>query len=955
MPDLEITIAPGDLKSALDQLAQLTNLQLLYKESVIAGLRTRGVTRAKTPTAALDALIKGNCLTTTTDPSGAILIDLDTRKGNRRSPAKATSVPEASAPQIKLPATEPAEEVVVRGLLRYRPLEQGVARDDILAAGAGSVPDLVRTLPAVFGGGPNQDTHIGAEALANTGLGVGVNLRGLGARETLVLINGRRVAFSGSEGEFTDVMNIPLSSVASIDVLPDAAAARYGADAVGGVVNFKLRDDFSGAESLVSGGGGTRGELPEYTVAQIVGQHWDSGHAVVSLEVYHRGALPAADRSYATSDLAPFGGGNFDTNFSNPGNIVDSLTGQTWAIPSGQNGRHLSASQLVAGTENLHNRYLDAQIIPSQQRWSAYASVKQALNDDVILFGDALTSHRVASQTLSGVQLPLFIPNTNPFYINPAGGTAPVEVYYDFLRDIGPTTERVNVNTLTTTLGANFNLAQSWAGEVYASYSFETDRESETGLVNDSALALALADPNPLTAFNPFGDGSNTNPATVNAIGANGQFAVGSFLRVLDASAAGKLLHLPEGDLTLRVGAGLREEIFTTQQSGSSVSATSSRERSRNVASAFAETVIPLVSDDDGLPVLHSASMTVADRYENYGEAGSSITPKIELLGSPTANWVLRGTWSQSARPPTLGDLDDSHNQVLIVPVVVPTAPGSVIDTLLWSGGNAGAQSEHSVSWTGGTSLAPAELPGVSVDLTYFFTKVTGSLSQTYYEPGILTDPYYSAIVTHNPSAALIAQICAQAFFPQGTTSQCERSPVGAIVDLRVRNLGVRLTNGIDFRGSYHRETDLGVFDAALSGTQILTFAQAQTSQQPLISLLNTENNPLDLRLRLALRWTYAGFAAVVAGNFTNSYRDTASIPQRSVGSWTTVDLQLSYPITTPATHSHLPTTTVELDGQNVLDSSPPFLNNQVVAIGYDQENANPYGRILRLKIVAQW
>ena len=175
------------------------------------------------------------------------------------------------------------------------------------------------------------------------------------------------------------------------------------------------------------------------------------------------------------------------------------------------------------------------------------------------------------------------------------------------------------------------------------------------------------------------------------------------------------------------------------------------------------------------------------------------------------------------------------------------------------------------------------------------------------------------------------------------------------MVDLRVRNLGVRLTSGIDFRGSYHRETDLGVFDAALSGTQILDFAQAQTPQQPLISLLNTENSPLNLRLRLALRWAYVGFAAVVAGNFTNSYRDTASIPQRNVGSWTTLDLQLSYPITPQATHSHLPTTTVELDAQNVFNADPPFLNNQVAAIGYDQENANPYGRILRLKIVAQW
>jgi iron complex outermembrane receptor protein len=573
-PAFEITIAPGPLKAALDELTKQTHLQLLYSSDVIADRFTRGVKRASTPQVALAAILKDTSLSTITDSSGAIGIVKDVPEDKEDRTAKVTPTRESDGPPTGVPAPEPMDQVVVTGTtIHYRPavgtVGQKMSRDDISVTGAGSLPDMFQSLPAVFGGGPNQDTHIGAEANGNIGLGTGVNLRGLGARETLVLIDGRRAALSGADGEFTDIMNIPTTAVESIEILPDAAAARYGADAVGGVVNFKLRDDFSGAESVISGGSGTRGDLGEYTVAQTIGSGWDSGHAVLSLEVYHRGALPAADRRYAVSNLMPFGGGDFDSNESNPGNIIDPSTGETWAIPRGQNGQHLTASQLIAGTENVHDQYEGAQIIPSQQRWSAYASMQQSLNDGVKIFTDILTAHRVASETGTGAEAEFFVPNSNPFYVNPTGGTAPVLVSYDFLKDIGPRVTQVDVDTLSATSGADFEWANAWTAELYSTYAFETDRQLDSGLLNNVALAPALADPNPVTAFNPFGDGSDSDPATVNALRESERFTVGSALKVLDASAAGTLQHLPAGDLKLQVGADLREEIFATQQSAS--------------------------------------------------------------------------------------------------------------------------------------------------------------------------------------------------------------------------------------------------------------------------------------------------------------------------------------------------------------------------------------------------
>ena len=92
-------------------------------------------------------------------------------------------------------------------------------REDIESTGAATAADFLITLPQTFGGGPNQDTYIGNEAQSNTGRGVGENLRGLGARATLVLLDGRRVAPSGDAGEFVDVENIPLTAIQRIDIL----------------------------------------------------------------------------------------------------------------------------------------------------------------------------------------------------------------------------------------------------------------------------------------------------------------------------------------------------------------------------------------------------------------------------------------------------------------------------------------------------------------------------------------------------------------------------------------------------------------------------------------------------------------------------------------------------------------------------------------------------------------
>jgi iron complex outermembrane receptor protein len=965
-PPVEFHIEGGDATTTLTEFSRQARLQLLFDYNVVKGHKTKPLDGTLTPAAALRRLLADTDLDfdfvnerTLAVMQRKVVVSDGLKSAGLPKPAKRSSRQSKKSDPAADTASGPEEVVRITGTqIRDKvPVGQEIIsadRDDIDATGAATPADFLSTLPQTFGGGPNQDTYIGQEAQTNSGLGVGENLRGLGARATLVLIDGRRVAPSGTEGEFVDVENIPMGAIERIDILPDSASATYGADAVGGVVNFVLRKNFDGAETIMRGGSGTRGDLQEYLFSQTLGKVWDGGSGLVSFEFYDRGALPAADRAYAVSDLRPFGGGNFNTNLTNPGNIMSPVTGQTWAIPAGQNGTHLTAADLVAGTQNLQNTYLGGQIIPNQQRWSLYGDWRQGIGDRVTVFTDLLLGHRDASETLSGAGAALMVPPTNPFYVNPTGLPGPIIVDYNFGKDLGPVSTDVGIDTLNATAGLDFDAGASWDVSVYTSFVREKQNYATANLFDLSAAELALADPSAATALNPFGDGSFTNAATLNAIRTSYRFWLDSQLQTADITADGPLVDIAGGPLKLAVGVERRNQFFSTTTLATSTAPATSNALSRSVLSAFGELVAPVFSEKNALPALARLEFSAAARYEDYSTFGDATTPKLGVLWSPLENLSFRGTWSRAVRPPTLSDLDTSRNQAESVPLPNPTAAAGATPTLIWQGGNSTVQPERARSWTGGLDFAPERIGGLTLGLTYFNTVFTDRIQSTGLTENILSDPTYAAVVTHNPTAAQVNYVCTHSSYIQGTVADCLNSAPGALVDLRVRNLATLQTDGIDFNSRYQHPLPLGQLKLDLNGTWLLRFRQAETPNAPLTSLLNTQNEPINLRMRASAGWEFAGFGAAVAANFANSYSDTSSVPQRRIDSWTTVDVQLRYEI--PEDFSKwLRGTRIELNARNVFNVDPPFLDNQVVGIGYDQENANPYGRVLSLGLRKIW
>jgi iron complex outermembrane receptor protein len=152
-----------------------------------------------------------------------------------------------------------------------------------------------------------------------------VDLRGLGADATLVLFNGRRMAGAGYYGDFADVSSIPYAAVGRVDVLLDGASALYGADAVGGVVDIRLRTDLDGGETRATGATATRGGYSRYLFSQAVGKTWDERSDFwPPTNTTRNSRLRGVDRRYTGyADLRPLGGSDWRRiTFTAPANIL---------------------------------------------------------------------------------------------------------------------------------------------------------------------------------------------------------------------------------------------------------------------------------------------------------------------------------------------------------------------------------------------------------------------------------------------------------------------------------------------------------------------------------------------------------------------------------------------------------------------------------------------------------
>jgi iron complex outermembrane receptor protein len=405
-------------------------------------------------------------------------------------------------------------------------------------------------------------------------------------------------------------------------------------------------------------------------------------------------------------------------------------------------------------------------------------------------------------------------------------------------------------------------------------------------------------------------------------------------------------------DLTVLAGAEYRQQDFHTFARTTPESPLVTQGSQRTVKTLFAEAILPFWGKHNQRRGLESLALSLGARYEDYSDFGRAFTPRVGLKWSPMRGLAFRGSWSRSFRAPSLVDLDESQNAAGFTFLPDPSAPGGIRGALLWSGRNASLHEETAHSWTAGFDLTPARVPGLSLAATYFDIDFTDRLDSPIPSADLLTNPRFADMISRNPSAAQIEAVCQRA--PNALTRCSSSLPISAIVDLRMRNDASLRTRGVDIIGKYVWEVPYGALTLGLNGTYLFVFKEAKSARLPLQDLVSTQTNPIDLRLRASLGWRLGGFELSSFANFSNHYRDTASVPERTVSKLLTLDLNVSYEFA----HDRGPllsNTTWALAVQNLQNRDPPYLRNGVVGIGYDQENADPLGRFIGLTIRRNW
>lgn len=345
---MQFSIENRDLRDALTEWSRQSGYRIgsPIKEDIVAP-RVKG---RYTPRAALERLLEGTSLKIVWGEEFVSIVKSAEPAPAKPLPtrvAKPSEAPSKPADDLQwLPrGRDKVEEVVVTGTHVRGTMESAYSLKSYDLAHIDAmlgIPSLLEFMSQNFGGGASAPSLTGAGDSNNVVDGCGINLRGLGNQATLVLVNGHRIAPASVLGNFTDLCMIPQMAVERVEVVLDSASAIYGSDAVGGVVNFVLRRDFSGAETWAGHAFVAHGDSAQTQVAQTLGSEWDSGSVLASYEYLYRSPLDAQDRWYARQAREPI------------------------------------------------------TLLPKQARSSLFFSIEQEVSSTVELFADAVYSHRAS-------------------------------------------------------------------------------------------------------------------------------------------------------------------------------------------------------------------------------------------------------------------------------------------------------------------------------------------------------------------------------------------------------------------------------------------------------------------------------------------------------------------------------------------------------------------------------
>lgn len=807
--------------------------------------------------------------------------------------------------------------------------------DEILKQGVTTTEEALSKITA------NQSNFVTASNVGTSKTqGSAANLRGIGANKTLVLLNGRRLAANAYDSGVTNLNIIPLAMLDRIEVLKDGASAIYGTDAIGGVVNFITKKQFSGLNFSADyqKPEQTGGEQQNYSIFGGYGDLEENGFNVFGVVDYRRGdEVMAKDRKVSRrGGVLPELGVNRTSSGSFPANLYDTETG-TFGSPYAKTG--CGDNPLFFSNDGVTCRYNSQAvigIIPKTENVSVMGRVTAKINDHFNAIGEYVYARsEVTTSVAPDVFFDLPMNPSSKYYpgngITPAmdNVSGPLELY---LRSQAGNRISNSVNDSHRIFAGLEGDAYGWDINTGLTYARSNAADNVlNGYLNYNKTAAALLD----GTLNPFGAQSSADSDVWNGLSVKGKYLDAKLdSTTVDFTASRPIYTLPAGDVGFAVGASYRRDDWQSKTLAEIASVAPStgvdpnepvNEGSRNIKAVFTELHIPLHK---------TLEAQLAARYDDYSDFGDTFNPKFSLRWEPIKQLMFRTSYTKGFRAPTLQEMHSpksvtntaaTYNDPLLCPGGVPAAGalpardcGMQFDRQ--NGGNQNLEPEKSDSFTAGMVFEP--IKNLVFTLDYFDIKVKNQIT-TISETAIFADPVkYADKFIRNADGSLNYI---------NTTNQ---------------NLGGIKTSGFDVGAAWRSPmTSTGQFGLSIDGTYVTDYQYQENKGMPWVGVAGSyaglDYQAIVLRWKHTanLDWRYENWALNLQQNFSKGYKDQNSNGQdHSVGDYTTYNLS--------GTYKGFKNLELTLGLKNMFDAEPPASN--VVdnfQMGYDPRYADAVGR----------
>jgi iron complex outermembrane recepter protein len=832
----------------------------------------------------------------------------------------------ASADETK---PEIATVTITGSLLKRTDIEtpspvQVISSQDLLDSGYTNLSDVMRNLSANGQGALGQSF---GQAFASGGSGVA--LRGLTVGGTLTLIDGfRMVSYPLSDDNqrsFVDISAIPFNAIEGVDVLKDSGSSAYGADAIAGVVNIKLKKTYVGAEVTAEAGTSYKRDGTGYHLAGIFGHGdlvQDGYNAYIAIDFHKTDAITGAERSnegFANLNWSGLPGG-INTNPGAAGDPAvtypNSTTGYmvnpnypanglaqygflpgctqaaqnadqcTYRFPGLIQPPSEQTNVLAKFTKALANDWTlaltgsvfvsNAEQVAAPSSYNAFPGTNYASNGQVnIAFGPGVSPYLVTYP-------PITIPANSP--LNPYGQAA--ALIYNFA-DVGAQVTDVSTTT--------YRMIADLKGQILG-----WDIDADVGGMYSSMSAKQFGDLDYQNATTAINDGVYVPGVTTNMtsyLAPEVEYHPSSQLDIAGIQAQRELVQLPGGPLSMALGA---QYYYQAQNAQSAPALVYGIQAGDPVYTIGSQDNVAVFTELDA-QILKMLEVDAAVRYDHYNTYGGTATPKFGVKYSPIDMLTLRGTFGRGFRAPSISESGQSGEifgaGATYDPILCPNGVQNVKNTynaqcsvqlLGYQVSNPNLKAVESTNLSFGFIFEPIQNFNASVD--YYKIRLTNDIISEF-EAGGLND--YTSLV-RGPAASGLQ--CTNTATPCAT--QTATTPVGiaAFATYPYVNAGITQTEGIDIDLRTHWDLGaIGKIRAQLNWTRV--FEYNETVQGTTYDLAGTHGpsgisgdtgNPKD-RGTMSITWERSGASLTVSENYTGPF----SITDPSAG-LTTCELALS-------------------------------------------------------------